>query len=348
MALAAAVSATTRDDAAELHHLSVLPRLSLVCPVAEVVDPRPVPLSFSEIFLALGVYYSLYNSHSSSTLHIMSSMRNAVQRRNHKERAQPLERAKHGLLEKHKDYSLRAADFNAKKARLRLLRQKATDRNPDEFHFGMMSSSTRSGVKISDRGNKSMSDDVVKLLKTQDAGYLKTMATRATKERERLEQEIQLCEVQEEDTKVVELKALKGSVGVKSAKHTVFVDTEMAQAEFDPQIWFRTDEAGLNNAYNRPLRVGNEGQADVPPKQLSQADRDAKTAKEAWKEQRNAQRKRESDQEKRRARLEAVKTRERELLAAEQEMAQQRDRMNNNVGGQNKNGVKFKVRERKR
>lgn len=32
----------------------------------------------------------------------MSSMRNAVQRRNHKERAQPLEREKWGILEKHK------------------------------------------------------------------------------------------------------------------------------------------------------------------------------------------------------------------------------------------------------
>jgi hypothetical protein len=36
----------------------------------------------------------------------MSSMRNAVQRRNHKERAQPLEREKWGLLEKRK-YVLR-------------------------------------------------------------------------------------------------------------------------------------------------------------------------------------------------------------------------------------------------
>ncbi|MBC9703263.1 MAG: hypothetical protein H9W83_12295 [Leuconostoc sp.] len=32
----------------------------------------------------------------------MSSMRNAVQRRNHRERGQPEERAKWGLLEKHK------------------------------------------------------------------------------------------------------------------------------------------------------------------------------------------------------------------------------------------------------
>lgn len=33
---------------------------------------------------------------------VMSSMRNAVQRRNHRERAQPLEREKWGVLEKHK------------------------------------------------------------------------------------------------------------------------------------------------------------------------------------------------------------------------------------------------------
>ena len=32
----------------------------------------------------------------------MSSMRNAVQRRNHKERAQPKSREKLGILEKHK------------------------------------------------------------------------------------------------------------------------------------------------------------------------------------------------------------------------------------------------------
>lgn len=32
----------------------------------------------------------------------MSSMRNAVQRRNHRERAQPIEREKWGILEKHK------------------------------------------------------------------------------------------------------------------------------------------------------------------------------------------------------------------------------------------------------
>lgn len=62
-------------------------------------------------------------------------MRNAVQRRNHKERAQPIEREKWGLLEKAKDYKLRAANHREKKARLKLLKQKALEKNPDEFSF---------------------------------------------------------------------------------------------------------------------------------------------------------------------------------------------------------------------
>ena len=65
----------------------------------------------------------------------MSSLRNAVQRRNHRERAQPEERAKWGLLEKRKDYKLRAADHKLKRRKINTLKQKASERNEDEFYF---------------------------------------------------------------------------------------------------------------------------------------------------------------------------------------------------------------------
>ncbi len=45
------------------------------------------------------------------------------------------------------------------------------------------------GQKVADRGNPVLSHDAVKLLKTQDAGYLKTMVQTTRKARERLEQE---------------------------------------------------------------------------------------------------------------------------------------------------------------
>ncbi|OJA16224.1 hypothetical protein AZE42_00011 [Rhizopogon vesiculosus] len=100
-----------------------------------------------------------------------SSLRNSLHRRNHKERSQLAHRAKFGILEKHKDYVLRARDYHSKQERLTRLRQKAADRNKDEFYFAMNKERTVHGVHVKDRGNASMSMDMVKLLKTQDEGY---------------------------------------------------------------------------------------------------------------------------------------------------------------------------------
>lgn len=65
--------------------------------------------------------------------------------RSHLERGQPLARIKKfGLLEKHKDYVLRARDHHSKQNRLKSLKEKARNRNEDEFYFGMI----KSGVKV--------------------------------------------------------------------------------------------------------------------------------------------------------------------------------------------------------
>ena len=69
-----------------------------------------------------------------------ASLRNAVKRVTHKERAQPASRKKFGLLEKHKDYKERADDFHRKVKRINDLKKKAAVKNPDEFYFGMVNS----------------------------------------------------------------------------------------------------------------------------------------------------------------------------------------------------------------
>lgn len=274
----------------------------------------------------------------------MSSLRNAIPRRPHKERAQEQGRARFGLLEKHKDYSKRARDFNEKKARLRILRQKATDRNPDEFHFAMMSSRSEGGVKVADRGNKSLSDTVTKLLKTQDAGYLRTMLNKVRKEKGKLEEETVF------DADGGKTKALGKATLGSANKHTVYVDDESEQKDFTPEQWFGTDESGLSKTYNRPrtdMQEDNEfGTMAVDLKTKSPREREAEAL--ALKTQRALAKKQKRRQEAKLAQYEAVQNREKELILAEQELDLQRAKMNHTVGGVNKNGVKFKVRERKR
>lgn len=137
-------------------------------------------------------------------------MRNAIQRRSHRERAQPLERKRLGLLEKHKDYSLRAKDWNKKKATLKNLREKAAARNEDEFSYKMITRGSGPGTTLSrgsdqkrdrhwtgtvdgDRGNKALPVDAVRLLKTQDMGYLRTVRSVLVKEVAQLEERAALA-----------------------------------------------------------------------------------------------------------------------------------------------------------
>ncbi|KAL9092571.1 MAG: hypothetical protein Q9165_004375 [Trypethelium subeluteriae] len=278
----------------------------------------------------------------------MSSMwrNSAGQRRNHKERAQPIERGKHGLLEKHKDYSLRAADFASKKRRLRALRQKAAMRNPDEFSFAMVSSRTDGhGARIADRGNRPLSQDVVKLLKTQDIGYVRTMLQKTRKERERAEQGLQILEGGDGDKELRVLREVGGPGEKGKGTHMVFVGSRDEQLDFRAEEWFGTDEKGLKRSWNR----GKRKQVPVHEEDEEQGDQieQVEGGEEAFDrtERRRIQRSKES----RRKYLEALKEREQDLIIAEQELDLQRAKMNNTATtGVNKNGAKFKIRERKK
>ncbi|KAG4301989.1 hypothetical protein PCANB_002146 [Pneumocystis canis] len=120
----------------------------------------------------------------------MRTLKHSIQRRNHRERAQPVEREKWGLLEKPKDYRLRAQDYQSKQRRLKRLREKAAERNPDEFYFGMMREKTRNGIVCVDRGHPVLSEETVRLLKTQDAAYIKIMKRIEDEKVKKLEQHI--------------------------------------------------------------------------------------------------------------------------------------------------------------
>ncbi|XP_022149947.1 probable U3 small nucleolar RNA-associated protein 11 [Momordica charantia] len=102
----------------------------------------------------------------------MSSLKNAVSRRPYKERAQPQSRKKFGLLEKHKDYIERAKAYHKKEDTLRILKEKAAFRNPDEFYFKMIRTRTVDGVhKLESQANKYTAEQLM-LMKTQDSGYI--------------------------------------------------------------------------------------------------------------------------------------------------------------------------------
>lgn len=81
--------------------------------------------------------------HSRSLASMSTSLRNSLHRRNHKERGQLAHRTRLGILEKHKDYVLRARDYHSKQNRIQRLKEKAANRNQDEFYFGMVNQRTK-------------------------------------------------------------------------------------------------------------------------------------------------------------------------------------------------------------
>jgi U3 small nucleolar RNA-associated protein 11 len=212
----------------------------------------------------------------------------------------------------------------------------------------MNSSVDDKGRKITDRGNVALSTDVVKLLKTQDAGYIRTMLQVTRKEREELEQRLILEEQGE-------ARALKDGREAKKGKHRVFVDNEEEQEEFDPEAWFGRGEEMPTKAKEQvepqwtdeDEEDGSQDEETIQPKKmLSKKKLEAQEL--AARQKKKFDKTRLRSQSRTAYRLEMVKKKERELATAEEELEKQRAKMSNSVGGVNKNGVKFKIRERKR
>jgi U3 small nucleolar RNA-associated protein 11 len=193
----------------------------------------------------------------------------------------------------------------------------------------MMSSRAEGGTKIGDRGNKALEHNAVELLKKQDSGYLRTMLQQTRRERERLEQEIQV-----EEGKVNKVVSVKG--GLVDGKKIAFVESREEQ------------EAFLQDAEDDWEDEDDEEETDDDEEPQTAVRKANEVETEAQKEERRQKKKRLRAREVRRNLLEAVQEREEMLAKAEHELEIQRAKMSNSIGGINKHGVKFKVRERKR
>ena len=175
----------------------------------------------------------------------MSSLRNAVKRITHKERAQPQHRSNLGILQKKSDYKKRAIDYHRKEDRIRAAQAKASMRNPDEFYFGMKNSQVQDGKhrKTDEARQKefeaSVGHEIVRVMKDQDLSYVRMQKQRDIKKVERLQANLHFIE------------GGAASVG-KKRKHTIFVDSVEDAEGFDVAKHFDTLPELAGRAFNRP------------------------------------------------------------------------------------------------
>jgi len=139
------------------------------------------------------------------------------------------------MLEKKKDYKLRARDYRNKRNLIKKLHKKAAARNPDEFYFEMLNSATDEGVHIKPRKPKNRSMEQLRVMKTKDMMYLVNKRQSEKKKIERLESTLHCL-------------TTKGNPN----KHTIFVDTHEEAQEFNPSEYFNTLPELLPRRFNRP------------------------------------------------------------------------------------------------
>lgn len=233
---------------------------------------------------------------------------------------------------------------------LKALRAKASERNEDEFFFGMLSRQGPQGVLSKgkrwngtvdgDRGNRAMGVDEVRLLKTQDVGYVRTVRNTAAKDVRQLEERV---------------VGLGGSLDVK------VVDTNAGDMDEDDDEDWLDDEGparkkpkkivfadGAEEREDRIAGALEDGDDDEDDDDISLDGEDA--GKKTDSEKARAEQ-RERLLLKLQRRLAMARKRLKVLSTAESELEMQRAKMaktQTSSNGITKTGKKFKVRERKR
>ena len=191
-----------------------------------------------------------------------ASFRKALPRKEHKERGQPSHRRKLGILEKHKNYVLRARDYHRKQQQLKALKEKAEQRNPDEFYHRMIYSQVRRG-RHRELPRKTISDKTLKILKTQNLSYVNYKMALEKSKILKLRDSLGILEHHDLETPIQEetQSSNRGSSSRETKpsftsthpnQHILFADNEMEARQFDPTKHFCTFKEYLDKPNLRP------------------------------------------------------------------------------------------------
>lgn len=182
----------------------------------------------------------------------MSSWKKAAKshQKTHRERHQPLARKQFGLLEKKKDYKLRAKDKDEKQETLKLLHKRALSRNPDEFFHHMINSQILDGEHHENEQDDEHTPEQIQLMQTQDMKYVTMKRTIEANKIQRMQSELHMIDVANK---------------VKNS-HTFFTDDSDTE-EFDIAKRLDTLPELVSRRTNRPriadLEKMNVSDADV-------------------------------------------------------------------------------------
>ena len=204
-----------------------------------------------------------------------------------------------------------------------------------------------------------LSHDAVKLLKSQDAGYLRTVAGRGRRELERLEQVVGLEDAlgpgktQVAGKKIVFVEGEgvghEGKRGQKRKAEEMEREQEQEQEEAMDGTGADVDTGNFDvDTPEVNAQDLNDSTTTAKPKPKPKSKKALQAEQRAQLDLRAARRRRKRLGELRAAKLEALKKRQKEIMAAADQLELQRAKMSRTVGGVNKDGVKWKIRERKK
>lgn len=167
----------------------------------------------------------------------MSSWKKAGKagQKTHRERHQPDARQHLGLLEKKRDYIARAKNFQEKQATIKLLRRRALNKNPDEFHFHMINSKLENGVHKEKKETEHTLEQI-KLMETQDIKYIRHKKYLESKKINKLQNELHMIDTANETQN----------------QHIFFLDDDEEVKNFDLAKKLDTHPALLSRRINRP------------------------------------------------------------------------------------------------